>query len=54
MTSRQDKEVALGLMAKLECPWRPGNGSAKVKPVSDVKKNNGNKFKKEASIRTQF
>ena len=32
-------------MAKSECPWRPSNGSSKVKPVSDTKENKGSKFK---------
>ena len=42
----QDKEVVLSLMAKSKCPWRLGNGSSEVKPVSNAKKNKGSKFKK--------
>ena len=46
MAPRWDKEIALGLMVKSECPWRPSNGSSEVKLVSGTKENKGNKFKK--------
>ena len=46
MMSRWGKKVILGLMAKSECPWRPGNGSARVKLMSGTKENKGSELKK--------
>ena len=38
-----NREVVLGLMAKLECPWRSTNGSSKVKLIGGTKESKGKK-----------
>ena len=54
MTSRQDKEVVLGLMAKSKYPWRPGNSSYEANHVSGTKENKGSKFKSGISKEVAF
>ena len=44
MMSRQDKKVALDLMAKLERSWETSNSFSKVKLISDIKEDKGREF----------
>ena len=46
MMLRQDKKVALDLMAKLKRSWGTSDSFSKVKRISGTKENKGSEFKK--------